>query len=132
MNFDFDLSQGKEPIQNQENTALKYFMDFTAKIPSIDEIKNEWPISNHAFIIGYHHIPKNPGALAPNKTKQIETHTDYYVSPRKLIRFIENKGIDYMYSDSFVMQGLITLTHLDAPGQSPPFNVEFDIKWRWQ
>ena len=36
-----------------------------------------------------------------------------------------------MYCDNFIMEGLITVTLVDAPGQTPPFKTEVEINWRF-
>ena len=68
---------------------MPYFFQIYNKGPSPQEFRN-WPLSHKAYEITYRNIPKNPGFMKPKVMHQHEVHTDYYVSPRKFIRYIEN------------------------------------------
>ena len=50
--------------------------------------------------------------MQPKATKNCETHTDYYVGPNKFIRFVQNKGLDFMYCSNFEIQIVYTLEQL--------------------
>lgn len=51
--------------------------------------------------------------MQPKETLHTETHIDYYVSPRKFIRYIANQGRDFTYADKFQIQSMVTITQLD-------------------
>ena len=51
--------------------------------------------------------------MQPKETKHIETYTDYYVSPRKFIRYAKNQGREFTYSDNFQIQMLEVAEQLD-------------------
>ena len=48
-----DFSEGPEPMEGNENIALRYFMDYRAPLPSAQELNQVWPISSEAFIMNY-------------------------------------------------------------------------------
>ena len=85
-------------------------MDYEAEFPDKKLIEETWPLSYSAFIFKYTQIPKVPLAFGPKECKQCETHIDYYISPRKIIRYVENQGSDYTYASNFNIQSLLTLT----------------------
>ena len=78
--------------------------------PSHDQIKTNWPLSEEAFQLKFVNVPENPLPMQPKRTNHQEYHTDYYVSPRKFIRYINQQGFDFTYSDTFSLQFLIILT----------------------
>ena len=73
----------------------------TAEPPSVNDIKDQWLLTHEAYIVQYANIPSNPHAMQPKKTTHQEYHNDYYVSPRKFIRYHCQKGLDFTYCDTF-------------------------------
>jgi hypothetical protein len=111
-NIDLVFSQ-----EQSENEPLNYFLNPRKNGPNQEQLKN-WPISGGvAFVLKYRNIPSNPGAIVPKETEHEETHTDFYVSPRKFIRYTVNQGHNFIYSDKFFMESLFTVS------QNPDFSV---------
>ena len=85
---------------------MKYLQDY--KKP-FENYKN-WPLSSKAFAMKFKHFVTNPKPLQPKETQQEETHIDYYVSPRKFIRYVENQGSNFTYAENFRFENLIIVT----------------------
>ena len=62
-------------------------MDYMMNLPSSSEIKDNWPLKEEAFQVNFANVPSNPHRMQPKRTTHEEFHTDYYVSPRKFIRY---------------------------------------------
>ena len=53
------------------------------------------------FEVAYTFVPENPVFMQPKETFHFEKNTDYYVSPRKMIRFMEVLGKNFIFCDTF-------------------------------
>jgi hypothetical protein len=51
--------------------------------------------------VDYKHTPPNPHALQPKQTWHTESHTDYFISPRKFARYVVNQGKNFTYAENF-------------------------------
>jgi hypothetical protein len=89
-----------EPKAGKENKALAYFMNMRSKLPTEKEL-TAWPLTFDSFELDYKRRPEKIKPMQPKETKHIETYVDYYVSPRKFIRYGHNQGRDFTYSDNF-------------------------------
>ena len=83
----------------------KYFLEREAKMPSEEEL-SQWPLKNEPMIAKFLHkfrpVPGNPlPMLAPKQSKNIETITDYYVSPKEIQRLVVSEQTGFTYSDYF-------------------------------
>ena len=110
-----------------ENAALEYFTDFQEALPSLDDYKN-WPIS-HEKVVNFKcdHFHENPKPMQPKNTPSEETHTDYYVSPRKFVRFYSNQGIGYTCADCFCIRGVCTFTQNPNGKTSITYEMNIEI-----
>jgi hypothetical protein len=72
----------------------------------------------------YKHVFENPHRFSPKFTNHIETHTDFYVSPRKFIRYHKNEGKGFTYCDNFQTQALYTVT------QNEDMSLDVKIEFR--
>ena len=61
----------------------------------------------------YKHIPANPATMQPKQTFHEEVHQDFYVSPRKFIRYVQNRGSNFTYCENFMIHSLFTITQLE-------------------
>lgn len=84
----------------KRNVAFDFFLDINADLPTVDQFKN-WPLSENQFSIRYTHYVKKPKPFAPKQTEQQEKFIDYYISPRKFIRYNMNQGFGFTYADNF-------------------------------
>ena len=88
------------------------------------------------FELAFTFVPENPIFMQPKATYHFETNTDYYASPRKMIRFMEVLGKNFIFCDTFSMQNVAICTQMDShpgePGYDPdyPFKIEVEIKTR--
>jgi hypothetical protein len=104
-------------------------------MPSFNEVK-EWPLEQEMFELAFTFVPENPIFMQPKATYHFETNTDYYASPRKMIRFMEVLGKNFIFCDTFSMQNVAICTQMDShpgePGYDPdyPFKIEVEIKTR--
>ena len=55
-------------------------------MPSIEEVKS-WPLEREVFTLSYKFVAPNPVMMQPKETFHIEENFDFYVSPRKVIRY---------------------------------------------
>lgn len=101
-----------EILAGNYNKALAYFMDREAKLPSESELET-WPLEDQPFTVSFTHNIANPMPMCPKQTLHIEKHTDYYISPRKFIRYIENQGKEFQFCDNFQNHQFYILTQLD-------------------
>lgn len=85
-------------------------MNWEADIPSVEMIDFSWPLEVNSFTYNHKNVPPEPHALQPRFTLHKQTFTDYYVSPRKFIRYANSAGHGFLYSDIFSIQYLITIT----------------------
>ncbi len=85
-------------------------MNWQADIPDVETIESTWPLEAIAFKYNHKNIPPEPHALQPKVTFHNQTFTDYYVSPRKFIRYANSAGNGFLFSDVFEIQYLITIT----------------------
>jgi hypothetical protein len=85
-------------------------MNWEADIPSIETIESNWPLEAKSFTYNHKNIPPEPHALQPKLTFHKETFIDYYVSPRKFIRYANSAGHGFLLSDVFEIQYLTTIT----------------------
>jgi len=85
-------------------------MDRKAGVPDLKTMKQTWPLSHPAYVISYTHKHSNPHPMMPKETTCEDTHTDYYVSPRKFIRICVNRGSGFTYCDNFYLESMFTLT----------------------
>ena len=76
-------------------------MDLDANLPEIGTFDKEWPLKEKAFVFSYDQTPFKRAPFQPEKCPSDETHTDYYVSPRKFIRYIVGQGHDYVCASNF-------------------------------
>ena len=84
-------------------------MERKLPLPEVSTIQQTWPLQHQAYIASLKHRPKCAHPMQPKEVSAIEAHTDFYVSPRMFIRFIENKASGFTYCDNFSIQTLITL-----------------------
>ena len=75
-------------------------MNMQAPLPTEKEF-SVWPISYDAFELDYKRRPDKLKPMQPAETKHLENYTDYYVSPRKFIRYVVNQGRDFTYANNF-------------------------------
>jgi hypothetical protein len=80
---------------------MKYFLNLNSEIPDIPKIEQEWPLYHEAFTLDFKNIPTFKPAIMPKVTNHLETNYDYYVSPRKIIRYLATKGFGYLYAETF-------------------------------
>jgi hypothetical protein len=102
-------------------------------MPSNEEIKS-WPLKREAFTCSYTFVPPNPVMMQPKETFHIEKNFDFYVSPRKVIRYMQLSGKNYIYCDNFTFDTVMICTQTDSDpseeGYDPehPYKCEVDIK----
>jgi hypothetical protein len=102
-------------------------------MPSIEEVKS-WPLKRKAFTCSYTFVPPNPVMMQPKETFHIEKNFDFYVSPRKVIRYMQLSGKNYIYCDNFTIDTVMICTQSDSDpseeGYDPahPYKCEVDIK----
>ena len=84
-----DFCLRKEPKPGKENVALAYFMNMQQAVPTESEFL-AWPLQAKALELDYKRIPAVTKAMQPKETSHTEVFTDFYVSPRKFIRYITN------------------------------------------
>ena len=79
---------------------------------------------------------KSYNILQPKRVSFEEVDNDYYVSPRKLIRYMECEGFGFIFCDYFTMQTIIIATQEDSSpdeeGYDPehPYKLNIDMKAR--
>ena len=76
-------------------------MNWLADIPDVEYIDKKWPLETNSFTYSHKNIPPEPHAMQPKLTYHDETFTDYYVSPRKFIRYANSAGHGFLMSDAF-------------------------------
>ena len=64
-------------------------MNMQQPLPTEKEF-SAWPISFDSFELDYKRVPAKLKPMQPKETKHLEKYTDYYVSPRKFMRYIKN------------------------------------------
>ena len=126
-NITLDAINGKPADLNQ---ALLYLMNWQADLPDIETIDNSWPLEFKTFSIDYQVAPFNPHPMQPKLTFHKEHNIDYYVSPRKFIRYTPIAGYDFMMADNFQTQYIVTITQIDFPGTKFGFATEVKFEYR--
>ena len=76
-------------------------MNWQEDIPDVEWIDEKWPLEAKSFIYSHKNIPPDPHSMQPKLTFHDETFTDYYVSPRKFIRYANSAGHGFLMSDTF-------------------------------
>ena len=96
-----DGIESNEPIQYFKNDPMSQNMpDFKS-----------WPLSKDVYTVNYAYVPKiRYNILQPKRTPFKEINIDYYVSPRKIVRYMELKGYNFIFCDTFVLQTIIIAT----------------------
>ena len=74
----------------------------------------------------FKHFVPHPKPLQPKETDQDESHFDYFVSPRKFIRYIENQGSNFTYADNFIFENIVILTQNDD--NTTNVKIEFRLR----
>jgi hypothetical protein len=99
------------PEVEPENRAMDYFRSdpLSTRMPSFNEVK-EWPLEQERFEVSFTFVPENPIFMQPKETYHFEKHVDYYVSPRKMIRYMELTGKNFIFCDTFSLQTVVICT----------------------
>lgn len=86
---EIDFSEGPEPTTGSGNAAFDYFADMQATLPDLAQLK-QWPLSFNAGTLKFVCRPADRAPIQPAETFHREHSTDYPISPRKYIRYLEN------------------------------------------
>lgn len=81
---------------------MKYFIDdpFSKEMPEFQD----WPLMKEAYKMKFDYVfKKSYNILQPKRVSFEEVDNDYYVSPRKLIRYMECEGFGFIFCDYFTM-----------------------------
>lgn len=88
-------------------------------------------------MVKFDYVPKvTYNILQPKRVSFKEVDYDFYVTPRKLIRYMEVQGYDFIFCDYFCMQTIIIATQEDSSpdeeGYDPshPYKLNIDMKAR--
>jgi len=68
--------------------------------------------------------------MQPKLTFHKEHNIDYYVSPKKFIRYTPIIGYGFMMADTFQTQYIVTITQIEMPGTKFGFATEVKFEYR--
>ena len=118
--FDYDFGP-PEPTRKRPESLISNFMNLLRPNkrksikpePSLNEPSLEWL---------YNDIPDEKDELFfPNNADYDEGNIDLYISPRKFIRYQDNRGRGFSYAENFKTHGMVTFTL--AQGSGPKFSI---------